>query len=106
MPRLFRYRAEFVTELAAMPRNRRTAYAAATLGSAPALARELRRSDHRPVLCRLGVHRTVRTHNPQDMTILSKTCRRCGHVKDISRYLTRGNADGVAYGNVSLSGGH
>jgi len=40
------------------------------------------------------------------MTILSKTCRRCGHVKDISRYLTRGNADGVAYGNVSLSGGH
>jgi hypothetical protein len=52
------------------------------------------------------VHRTVRTHNPQDMTIRSKTCGRCGHVKDISRYLTRGNADGVAYGHVFLSGGH
>ena len=62
--------------------------------------------DHRPFLCRLGVHRTVRTHNPQDMTIRSKTCGRCGHVKDISGYLTLGNADGVAYGKVFLSGGH
>jgi hypothetical protein len=36
----------------------------------------------------------------------SKTCGRCGHVMDISGYLTLGNADGVAYGNVFLSGGH
>ena len=40
------------------------------------------------------------------MTIRSKTCGRCGHVMDISGYLTRGNADGVAFGNVFLSGGH
>ena len=56
--------------------------------------------------CAAWVHRTVRTHNPQDMTIRSKTCGRCGHVMDISGYLTRGNADGVAYGKVFLSGGH
>jgi hypothetical protein len=40
------------------------------------------------------------------MTIRSKMCRRCGRVKDISGYLTRGNAEGVAYGSVFLSGGH
>lgn len=101
-----RYRGEFVAELLALPRGERTAYAGALVRSAPTLRGALRAADEWPLGCRVGLHGRRRAHHPDDMRIVSKVCVRCGAVRDVSRYLTRGNAEGVAYGNVFLSAGH
>ncbi|MCA0337748.1 MAG: hypothetical protein LCH66_12930 [Actinobacteria bacterium] len=101
-----RYRGEFVSELASLPVPERSAHALSTLRSAPHLRAELVRGDHRPLACRVGIHHNRRAQHPEDMRIRSRVCLRCGRIKDLNRYLVRGNAEGVAYANVFVSQGH
>ena len=103
--RRLRYRAEFVAELRSLPRTERTAYAVAAIGNSPHLAAELRRAATRPLPCRVGLHHNRRTFNAEDMTIRSKTCLRCGRIKDKKEYEQRGGTEGMAYGAMYFSSG-
>jgi hypothetical protein len=104
-----RYQEELDAELLHVAPVGRVLFALSVLASLPKLRWEVLAglTGGRPSLwCYLGRHGKRVVHpNPEDHSIISLECRRCGHVRDPRQYLRASNADGVAWGGVYLSGG-
>jgi hypothetical protein len=104
-----RYQEELDAELLCVAPTGRVFFALSVLASVPKLRWEVLAglTGGRPSLrCYLGRHGKQVVHpNPEDHSIISLECRRCGHVRDPRQYLRASNADGVAWGGVYLGGG-
>ena len=104
-----RYQEELDAELLHVAPVGRVLFALSLLVSVPKLRWEVLAGltgGRTSLRCYLGWHGKQVVHpNPEDHTIISLECRRCGHVRDPRQYLGASNADGVAWGGVYLGGG-
>jgi hypothetical protein len=95
-----RFLDEWRADLAAEP-DRALAYAASLVRNAVALRRAVGGERDAPVAvpCRLHLHSNVRVHdNPDDPSIVTWVCARCGRIKD--EWIPQASAvsDGLAWG--------